>query len=132
MTDQSCPRWTVGGWGRLTAAGTADLHDFPLGQTDSGQVSAPQAPRIERNQVGGHFQAERRPVTNDECFCRAFAAGYLEPRQMTCRSVFWLTLDLKIHHPLARTEAHACHGIDYDPRPIHRTQSGLPAQGAVA
>src|SRR3989338_3950815 len=96
---------------RVVAGG---LEQLAVVEPDRAHRAATQAAGVERDDVFAMQQAERGPVAEDDGGIAALAPGHVEPRQVTCRDVFHLALELEFHLALFGADAHAGEGVDDD------------------
>src|SRR5258706_8165446 len=97
---------------------TRDLVQTPVLQTNRAELSAPDATRVEGEEVGCNAQAERRPVAAYQGVIGASPAGHLEPWKVARRGFGRLAFGVELHDPVGRAEAQAGHPGDHDAQPV--------------
>src|SRR5207245_5807164 len=103
------------------------LIQTPILQTNRAEFPAPDATRIEGEEVGRNAQAERRPVTTYQGVISAFPAGHLEPRKVAGGSFGRFAFGVELHYTFGSAEAQAGHCVDGDAQTVDSEQVVVPA-----
>src|SRR5207245_9724695 len=103
------------------------LIQTPILQTNRAEFPAPDATRIEGEEVGRNAQAERRPVTTYQGVISAFPAGHLEPRKVAGGSFGRFAFAMELHYTFRSAKAQAGHCVDDDAQPVDSAQVVVPA-----
>ena len=103
---------------------------LPILQPDCGQLAAPQAAGIQRDQIRPVDQPQRRPVADDEGRVGAFPPRHLEPRQPAGRLRAGRALVLELDFAFGRAVAQPGEGVDDTAQALDALQTSRPRQSA--
>src|SRR6266446_10484519 len=104
----------------------------PILQADRRQAPAPQATRIQSQEVFLGQQTERRPVTADEGRVGALAVRRRKPRNVTFRNILEPALVTEFHAAVGGAYSQSGHHVDDHAQTIISAQRIIPAVRLIA
>src|SRR3546814_962788 len=91
-------------------------------QSQGGQLAAPDATRVQANDIGTNQQAQGRPVPEDYGVVLDSAARHIEPGHEPIGVMRWSSFMRELHMSVTVAHAHACKRIDDDRSEEHTSE----------
>src|SRR3546814_7111210 len=98
-------------------------------QSQGGQLAAPDATRVQANDIGTNQQAQGRPVPEDYGVVLDSAARHIEPGHEPIGVMRWSSFMRELHMSVTVAHAHACKRIDDDAYALAAAEFIFPVHG---